>query len=110
MNLSSLESSYLDDKNYSNKILNDEKSKEKVINVEFIQYYVKNDFISALINSQLFKLTPNNLSQLFLVPVLEEFNVLIGSDNLFKKVIQFIHIYYMFFYVVINACQSLVLL
>ena len=54
--------------------------------VDFVNFSIKNDYILTSIDNRIFKLTPNSINRIFLDAIVEEFNDVIGADNLLKKV------------------------
>lgn len=61
------------------------KSKAKSINMESVEFSIKLDFVMATVGHDRFKLSPNNLSSLFLSAIFEEFNERVGKKNLLKR-------------------------
>ena len=54
--------------------------------VDFINFSIKSNYILTSIDNRVFKLTPNSINRIFLDAIVEEFNDVIGADNLLKKV------------------------
>jgi len=57
----------------------------KVFKIEAVEFSVKHDFVVTSIGQDNFKLSPNNLTSIFLAAVFEEFNELNGNKNLLKR-------------------------
>ena len=55
------------------------------LNLKKVSFLPLDNRLELVINEMIVNISPNNLSSLYFTALQEEFNTLIGSDNLFKK-------------------------
>lgn len=64
--------------------------------IDSIRHSIKNNYVMTEINHCNFKLSPNNLSSLFLSAILEEVNLLVGQKHLLKRSLMLIKAWCMY--------------